>query len=135
VDLERRIPHRLNYGVDRYTSLAASADGRRLVATVASPRRTLWRVPLGEAPAGVSTAVRTSLTTGTGFSPRLGPDYLLYVAAVGTSSESIWKLAGGVAELRTAPGARIFGGPAISADGRHVAFSARLRRQTLLYAM
>ena len=33
MDVERRIPHRLTSGVDRYTSLAASADGRRLVAT------------------------------------------------------------------------------------------------------
>ena len=66
LDVERRIPHRLSSGVDRYTSLAASADGRRLVATVASPKRTLWRVPIGDAPAGVSTAVRISLTTGTG---------------------------------------------------------------------
>ncbi len=32
MDVERRIPHRLTSGLDRYTSLAASADGRRLVA-------------------------------------------------------------------------------------------------------
>ena len=35
LDVERRIPHRVSFGVERYTSLAASADGRRLVATVA----------------------------------------------------------------------------------------------------
>jgi Tol biopolymer transport system component len=43
MDVERRIPHQLTYGLDRYTSLAASADGRRLVVTVADPKRTLWR--------------------------------------------------------------------------------------------
>src|SRR5204862_3809031 len=31
---------------DRYTSLAASADGCRLVATLASPTRTRWRLPI-----------------------------------------------------------------------------------------
>ena len=31
MDVEHRIPHRLTSGLDRYTSLAASADGRRLV--------------------------------------------------------------------------------------------------------
>ena len=36
MDVEHRIPHRLTSGLDRYTSLAASADGRRLVATLAS---------------------------------------------------------------------------------------------------
>ncbi len=44
MDVEHRIPHRLTSGLDRYTSLAASADGRRLVATLATPRRTLWRL-------------------------------------------------------------------------------------------
>ncbi len=33
MDVERRVPHRLTSGLDRYTSLAASADGRRLVVT------------------------------------------------------------------------------------------------------
>jgi len=136
VDVERRIPHKLSSGLDRFTSLAASADGRRLVATVASPKRTLWRLPLGDSPVGGSAAVRISLTTGTGFSPRLGPNYLLYVAAAGSGSESIWKLADGVAtELWNAPEARIFGGPAITPDGRHVAFSVRLSGRTALYVM
>jgi Tol biopolymer transport system component len=136
VDVERRIAHRLNYGVDRFTSLAASADGRRLVATIASPRRTLWRAPIGDALADASTTVRMSLTTGTAFSPRLGPNYLLYVAAAGTNSDSIRKLAdGATSELWTTPGARVVGGPAISPDRRQIAFSVRLRGQTLLYAM
>ena len=94
MDVERRIPHRLTSGLDRYTSLAASADGRRLVVTLASPKRTLWRLRIADSPAEVSAAARISLTTSTGFSPRLGPDYLLYVSATGTS-ESIWKLANG----------------------------------------
>jgi Tol biopolymer transport system component len=135
MDVERRIPHRLTYGLDRYTSLAASADGRRLVVTVADPKRTLWRLPIGDSPGEVSAAARMSLTTSTGFSPRLGPDYLLYVSASGTS-ESIWKLAKGTGtELWSGQGARIFGGPAISADGRKIAFSVQQRGQTFLYVM
>jgi Tol biopolymer transport system component len=136
VDVERRIPHKLSFGVDRMTSLAASADGRRLVATIASPKRTLWRVAVSDSPAAVSNAERIPLKTATGFSPRLGHDYLLYVANSGTGSDSIWKFADGVAtELWTAPGAQIFGGPAIAPDGRQVAFSVRLNRQALLYVM
>ena len=135
VDVERRIPHRLTYGLDRYTSLAASADGRRLVVTVADPKRTLWRLPLGDSRAEGSAAARMSLTTSTGFSPRLGPDYLLYVSASGTS-ESIWKLVKGTGtELWSGQGARIFGGPAISADGRKIAFSVQQHGQTFLYVM
>ena len=135
MDVERRIPHRLGSGPDRYTSLAASADGRRLVVTLASPKRTLWRLRIADSPAEVSAPARISLTTSTGFSPRVGPNYLIYVSAAGTS-ESIWKLADGIGtELWSGQGARVFGGPAISPDGRYIAFSVRQHGQTLLYVM
>jgi Tol biopolymer transport system component len=135
LDVERRIPHKLSSGPDRYTSLAASADGRRLVVTLASPKRTLWRLRLADSPAEAAGAARISLTTGTGFSPRLGPDYLLYVSATSTS-ESIWKLANGTGtELWSGLGARILGGPAISPDGGFIAFSVRQHEQKLLYVM
>src|SRR5437588_8894577 len=76
-----------------------------------------------------------SLSTGTGFSPRFVPDYLLYVSATGLS-ESIWKVENGTAtELWTGQGVRIFGGPAISRDGRHIAFSVRQDGQSRLYTM
>ncbi|MEY2411604.1 MAG: hypothetical protein QOD84_210 [Acidobacteriaceae bacterium] len=135
VDVQRRIPHRLTAGLDRYTSLAASADGRRLVVTRATPKRTLWRLPISDSVAEATAPTRIALTTGTGFSPRLGANYLLYVSANG-SSESIWKVAGGTAtQLWDGPDARIFGRPAISPDGKQVAFSIRQHGKTLLYVM
>ena len=135
VDVERRIPHRLTSGLDRYTSLAASADGRRLVATRASSKRTLWSLRITDSPSDVSAAARIPLTTSAGFSPRLGPNYLLYVSGSRTS-ESIWKLANGTAtELWSSRGARVFGGPAISPDGGHIAFSVQQNGKTLLYVM
>jgi len=135
MDVERRVSHRLSSSLDHYTSLAASADARRLVATLASPKKTLWRLPIADPPAGLSAAAQVSLTTSTGFSPRLGPGYLLYVSATG-ARESIWKLANGTStELWSAPEAQVFGGPAISSDGSSVAFSVRLHGQTLLCMM
>ena len=41
-------PHRIFTGVDPLTSLAASADGRRLVATVSRSTARLWRVPIAD---------------------------------------------------------------------------------------
>ncbi|HEX7681450.1 MAG TPA: hypothetical protein VF713_25215, partial [Thermoanaerobaculia bacterium] len=134
LDVERRIPHRLTSGLEGYTSLAASADGRRLVATLARPKRTLWRLRIAESPA-LSAPALISLTSSTGFSPRMGLNYLLYVSATGTG-ESIWKLANGTGtELWSGPGARVFGGPAISPDERYIAFSVRQNGRTLLYVM
>ena len=135
VDVERREPRRMSAGMDRYTSLAASADGRRLVATSADPKRTLWRMRLAGAPAAASAATPIALTTGSGFSPRLGPDYLVYVSSRGTS-DSIWKLAdGATTELWTAPEARIIGSPEIHPDGDRVAFSVQLGGRALLYVV
>ena len=135
LDVERRIPHRLASGLDRYTSLAASADGRRLVVTTASPKRTLWLLCIADSGRDVAAAARVALTTSSGFSPGIGPNYLLYVAATG-ASESIWKFAGGTeTELWSGPGAQVFGGPAISADGGKIAFSIRQHGQSLLYVM
>ncbi len=135
MDVERRKAHRLGVGLDRYTSLAASADGRRLVVTAASPKRTLWRLRIADSATELPAPDRISLTTVTGFSPRLGPNYLLYVSATSTN-ESVWKLANGTGtELWNGQGARIFGGPAISPDGRNIAFSVRQHGQTLLYVM
>lgn len=135
IDAERRIPHRLTSGPERYTSLAATADGRRLVATLSSPRTTLWRLRIGDSPAEGSAAVQIPLSTTTGFSPRLGPSFLVYVCATGTG-ESLWKLANGaITELWRGEGAKVFGGPAISRDGQHIAFSVQQHGQTLLYVM
>ena len=135
MDVEHRIPHRLTWGPDRYTSLAASADGRRLVATLASPKRTLWRLRLGDSSTEVSAASRISLTTSSGFSPRLGPNYLLYVSSAG-GTDSVWKVADGVdAQLWSGQGAQIIGGPTISPDGRSVAFSVRQHEKSLLYVI
>jgi Tol biopolymer transport system component len=135
MDVERRVAHRLTAGVEQYTSLAASADGHRVIATVSTPQRTLWRVPITDPSLSESAPLRIALTTGTGFAPRVGPNYLLYVASAGTG-ESIWKISGTAAtQLWAGSDARIIGAPAISADGRLIAFSVRQRSQTLLYAM
>ncbi len=135
MDVDRRISHRLTSPPDRYTSLAASADDRRLILTLASAKTTLWRLRIADPSPGVSAPARIALTTNAGFSPRLGPNYLLYVSATGTS-ESIWKLTSGTGtELWRSEGAQIFGGPAISSDGRYIAFSVLRHGQRLLYAM
>ena len=135
MDVQRRISHRLTSGLDRYTSLAVSEDGRRLVATLASPKTTLWSLRIDDSPAEASPATPILLTTGTGFSPRLGANYLLYVSDTGTT-ESIWKLANQTsAELWNGQGARIFGGPVISPDGRNIVFSVHQQGHTHLYVM
>jgi Tol biopolymer transport system component len=135
VDVELRVPHRISTGIDRYTSLAAGLDGRRVVATLANPKETLWRVHLADGRADSAGASRVPLATGPGFSPRLGPDYLLYGSRKSTG-DGIWKLADGeTIELWSLAGARIIGGPAIAVDGRKLAFSIERSGKSQLYVV
>ena len=132
MDVERRIPHRLTFGPEMYTSLAATADGRRLAATVAIPQRTLWRLRIGDSRTQPSAPTKIELTTDSASAPRFGPDYVVYVSSTGTS-ESVWKFAKGSAtELWRGVNTHIIGAPAVSPDGRQIAFSALQRGQKLL---
>ena len=134
LDLRERVPRTLGTSLDRYTSLAASADGHRVVATRANPKTTLWRLPIADA--GSTPAMsRVSLPTGRGFSPRHGGDYLLYASDKG-DGDAVWKLTGGAAvELWSAAGARIVGGPELFHDGRRIAFTVERSGKTALYVM
>jgi Tol biopolymer transport system component/tRNA A-37 threonylcarbamoyl transferase component Bud32 len=135
LDVERRVPHRVSSGVQRWTSLAASSDGRRLVATATQIRPSLWRMPLSARPAEMSDAQRIPLPTAEGRSPMLAADYLLYVSSDG-ATERIWKLVGtNATELWSAPGARIIGAPAIAPEGDRIAFSIEDRGKTRLVVM
>jgi Tol biopolymer transport system component len=124
MDVERGTSRRISFGVEQYTSLAASADGRRLVATVEHGKTSLWRVPITDNIAEESDASRIAGTTVGALSPRVGPSFLVYVAAK-PNGHSIWKLANGTAtELWSASGMRVIGGPSIAPDGASIAFCA-----------
>ncbi len=133
LNLEQRVSHRVSFGLERYTSLAASADGGRLLATVDEPRYSIWSAPLGAAPAGA--AAPAALMAANGLSPRAGPDYLLYVAT-SAGRQGIWKAQHGEThELWSDAHATIVGAPAIAVDGRHIAFTVAIGERTTLYTM
>jgi hypothetical protein len=46
LDVNRKTTHRISFGLEKYISVAASADGRHLVATEATPIPSLWSVPI-----------------------------------------------------------------------------------------
>ena len=123
MDVERRVPHRISTGVEPYTSLAASADGRRLVATVSRSTARLWRVPIADRVIDESGATPISLPTARGLSPRMGPGYIIYRAPK-AGRDGLWKLADGGAstELWNGVDGRVVGGPAIAPDGQRLAF-------------
>ncbi len=134
LDIRRRAPHRITFGLERYTSLSASADGVRLAVTVANPSWGLWRVLLPGGTAVTSSAERLSSDFATGLSPRSGPSYVLYVSRR-SGRPGIWKLAGGASrELWAGSPSDAVSAPAIAPDGR-IAFTVADGERSRLYVM
>jgi Tol biopolymer transport system component len=138
LDIDQRVPHRISFGLEHYTSLAASAGGTRLVATVDESHSSIWSAPLSPDP-GAGAAQRAtqpvSLVSATGLSPRTGPNYILYVSAR-AGRQGIWKEADGQSrELWSDAHAIIVGSPAVARDGRQIAFTVADGERTILYTM
>ncbi len=138
LNVEQRVPHRISFGLERYTSLAASEGGTRLVATVDESNSSVWSAPLSLDPvtsSGQRATQPLSLVATTGLSPRTGPDYILYVSAR-AGRQGIWKAAQGQSrELWSGAHAIIVGAPAVAPDGRQIAFTVVDGERTILYTM
>jgi Tol biopolymer transport system component len=133
LDVERRIPHRISYGLESYTSLAASVDGTRLLATTAVSRSSLWRLTMPNDSATATTSPSPVIANGS--APRLGPDFLVYLSWR-EDRQGIWTLKKGIArEIWSSEHASILGGPALAPDGRRIAFSVREGGKNLLYVV
>lgn len=133
LDVERGKPRRVTYGVERYTSLSATADGRRLVVSVRTPRTSLWRVSLSDRMARSADATPIELPTLGGSSPRFGRDYLLYLSP-DDSTRGLWRLDGGAAvELWDGRQGQVVSQPAVQANGNRIAFAVARGGRTQLY--
>jgi serine/threonine protein kinase len=125
MDVERRTPHRVFAGVDSYTSLAASEDGRQLVATVSRTTSSVWRAPIADHVVDESGATPLALPTPGPLSPRVRRGYIAYRGRK-AGRDGLWKLPDGSAPIELWNGAngRVVAGPAISSAGR-MAFVVR----------
>jgi Tol biopolymer transport system component len=120
LDVRNGVTARVPTGVDQYTSVSASRDGRRIVATVANPSSELWRVPLLDRMVEEADAQRYPLPgpTGVAFAPRFGPGSFFYLSARGTN-DGLWKVQDGKAsQIRRNVDGALSEPPAVSVDGR-----------------
>jgi len=127
LDIPRKRTRQLLPGVDQFTSIAASRDGRRAVATVANPSARLWRVPLLARVADERDAEPYAMPVPTGRSqgPRFAGSSLFYLSARGTS-DGLWKIQHDEAtEVWRDVDGSISEPPAISPDGRRLAVVVR----------
>ena len=85
LDLKSHAARRISSGLEEYLSIAASADGLRLVAAVANPDRNLWTVPVTEEVVGEASATRLPLPAVRAIRPRWDHDSMLFLASKGGS--------------------------------------------------
>jgi Tol biopolymer transport system component len=132
LDIERPAPHRLTSGLETYTSLAASADGLRLIATTANPRSSLWRMRLGKDQTNTDAP---TFVAANALTPRLGRGFLVFLSSR-NGAQGIW-----TSDQRTTreiwrdARVRITGAPTLSPDGTRIAFTVDNGGRTRLLAM
>ena len=90
VDVDSRTSRRVTAGLEQYASVAASADGRRVVATAANPTSTLSSVPVGDRPAGNSDVMPFPVPTARALAPRFWKSTLFYLS--GHGSDGRWRV-------------------------------------------
>jgi serine/threonine protein kinase/Tol biopolymer transport system component len=135
MDIDRRIPHAVSFGLEEYVSVAASADGRRLVATVANPTSHLWSAPITDHVVDEGAVSRFSLPAVRAAAPRFGPDELLFLSSKG-GANGLWRFKDGVAtELWRGSEGMVAAAPAISHDGSRIGFVVRQEGRGHLYVM
>jgi tricorn protease-like protein len=134
-DLERQVARRLSFGLEQYTSLAASADGRRLVASVANPQVSLWQVPIGSEPAAESDVGPFELPTVRALAPRFGPEDLFYLSSRG-SGDGLWRFRNGTSrEIWKGTEVPLLEPVAVSADGASLALILRQDGRNVLHVL
>ena len=137
MDVERRVPHRLNIGIEQYRSVAASTVGgrRRLVASVANPSSHVWSAPITRGIAAEKDATQVTLPSVRASGPRAGPGFLLYLSSTGGDA-GIWKYkdGAGVELWKPSDGATV-STPVVSFDGQQLCFLVRKNGRGALFLM
>jgi DNA-binding winged helix-turn-helix (wHTH) protein/Tol biopolymer transport system component len=136
LDLVDLTTHRVKAASHAYTSLAATVDGRRLVATEPHPTASLWNLQLTNGVADPGHITQIPIRTQRGVAPRFGSDSILYRAPK-AGTDALWKHEGaaGARELWSGVNGRVIDGPALTTDGRQIAFTVQSRGKTRLHTM
>ena len=134
-DLKRRDSRRVSVGLEQYTSVQASADGRKLVATISNPVAGLWTVPILDRVAEEGDVKPFPVPTDRALAPRFNGSSLFYLSSLGTG-DGLWRLRDGQAiEIWKGADGALRETPAVSPDGGRVAIVLRRNRKRQLHVI
>ena len=135
LDIRTRQSRRIAYGLEQYTSIAASANGRRLVATVANPSVGLWTIPfVTDRVVKESEVKRMPVPSVRALAPRYGGKDLFYLSSLG-GGDGLWRFSGGEESQEIWKGTEgaLREAPAISPDGARAAILLRREGRVALH--
>ena len=125
-DVEAGTTRRVSSGLERYSSVAASRDGRRVVVTMAQPRTSIWLAPIASRPATDADARPYAIDASSPFAPRVSGTSLYFLDERGAAN-GLWRVDEGHAPVQVWSG--LDGGlmepAAISRDGTRIAIVLR----------
>ncbi|HEX3352724.1 MAG TPA: protein kinase [Terriglobales bacterium] len=124
-DMETRTSQRVSSGLEQYTALAATADGRRLAASVVKSQVNLWSVPITSHIDEEKDVTPFPLPTARAQAPRFGGGWLFYLSSR-DGADGVWCYRDRQAlEIWKGSEGALQSPPAVSADGSRVAFALR----------
>jgi serine/threonine protein kinase len=122
-DGRTRTSQRVSSGLEQYTALAATADGRRLAASVVNPQVNVWSVPITGRTVEEQDVEAVQLPTVRSRAPRFGGASLFYLSSR-DGIDGLWSYRDGKAmEIWKGSEGALQSPAAISADGNNVAFA------------
>lgn len=127
-DVRRRLSRRIAFGLEQYTSLSATADGKRLAVTVANPTVRLFSVAIGGGRTGEATEddVKPFLAATTNAeAPRFRGDATYYLSPTGAGDRLARFDSGGTVVVWGGASKGLEAPPAISPDGRRIVVVVR----------
>jgi Tol biopolymer transport system component len=127
LDVESKVTRRATAGLERYTFVSASRDGRRIVATAANPTASLWRVPLVDRLIDDSDAQPYPMPSASAQAPRFGGTSLFYLSLSSRGfGDGLWRVQNDQAfEVRKGADGVLSEPAAASPDGSRVAVVVR----------
>jgi serine/threonine protein kinase len=134
-DTETRTLDRVSSGLEQYTALAGTADGRRLAASVVNAQANLWSVPITSRLAGEQDVAAFQLPTTRSRAPRFGGGALFYLSSR-DGADGLWSYRDGKAlEIWKGSEGALQSPAAVSADGSGVAFALKRDGKQQMHVM
>ncbi|MFZ0978777.1 MAG: protein kinase [Candidatus Acidiferrales bacterium] len=134
-DVETRSLRRVSSGLEQYTAVAATADCRRLAASVVNAEVNLWTIPITTRTVEEQDVKAFPLPTVRAQTPRFGGGSLFYLSSR-DGADGLWTYRDGQAlEIWKGSEGALRWPPAVSKDGANVAFALRRNGKEQMHVM